>query len=154
MKMFRGLNSKTIAIVAALAIGLLAITATGSILAPMGALAHSPFSGQSSDQQSQGPQGPQEWNQGTRDQYLQSMQEMLRDHMGLEGSEAEAWSETMLKRMEQYGGSGGSDEGSAADSWNCDMDEYGMGGYDMDEYGMGGSGMGGSGMMGGYNQSP
>src|SRR5680860_1020699 len=62
MKMFRGLNSKTIAIVAALAIGLLAITATGSILAPMGALAHSPFSGQSSDQRSQGPQGPQEWN--------------------------------------------------------------------------------------------
>src|SRR5665811_1940517 len=89
MKMFRGLNSKTIAIVAALAMGL---------------LAHSPFSGQSSDQRSQGPQGPQEWNQETRDQYLQSMQEMLRDHMGLEGPEAEAWSETMLKRMEQYGG--------------------------------------------------
>lgn len=120
-------------VVAMAAASLLALAAVAPVLAPDGAVAHNlfgdarvPDAGNSS-----AVTGNENGDyEGPREEYREEMLEMLRDHMGLEGAQAEEWADTMLA------GCTGGDYGTS--------DRAGYG------YGMmgGGYGSGSGGMMG------
>src|SRR5680860_1048306 len=85
-------RKKSIIAVTVAAVGLLTLAAVIPVLAPDGVFAHTagPAYNTNSEENSSGS-AP---NAGTREEYRETMLDMLRDHMGLEGSEAEEWADT------------------------------------------------------------
>jgi len=144
-------RKKSIIAVTVAAVGLLTLAAVIPVLAPDGVFAHTagPAYNTNSEENSSGS-AP---NAGTREEYRETMLDMLRDHMGLEGSEAEEWADTMLQRMDEYSGANG--DAPAGYFPGCDGDGSGMmgGGGDYGSSMMGGGGGYGSGMMGGGGYS-